>query len=154
MSVAGRLKWKPHRLQWIGRISCCVIVQAARDFWMKPELSCRLHKRTWTRRVSARKCSISCRWIPSLQQLTWFGEPVDAARLHALGLVGWVCDSGGAFDAALRVAEQLAGLDPDRLAAAKERVQAASRTGHAGQANAERASLLQMLAPATAVQAS
>ena len=96
------------------------------------------------------------RWLPTplLQQLAWFGEPVDAARLHALGLVGWVCDSGGAFDAALRVAEQLAGLDPDRLAAAKERVQAASRTGHAGQANAERASLLQMLAPATAVQAS
>ena len=95
------------------------------------------------------------RWLPTplLQQLAWFGEPVDAARLHALGLVGWVCDPGAAFDEALRLAERLAALDADFLAAAKERVQTASRRGHAGQANAERQGLLQMLAPAPDAQA-
>ena len=90
------------------------------------------------------------RWLPTplLQQLAWFGEPIDATRLHALGLVGWLCDSACAFDEALRLAERLAQVDADLLAAAKERVQAASRLGHAGEANAQRQNLLQMLAPA------
>ncbi|MEO6407911.1 MAG: enoyl-CoA hydratase-related protein [Burkholderiaceae bacterium] len=90
------------------------------------------------------------RWLPTplLQQLEWFGEPLDAARLHGLGLIGWVCDSGCAFDDALRVAERLAGSDPDTLTAAKERVHAASRSGYAGQANAERQTLLDLMAPA------
>ncbi len=89
------------------------------------------------------------RWLPTalLQRLAWFGEPADAQQLHALGLVGWVCGPGEAFDAALRLADRLAALDADFLSAAKERLQAASRRGHAGEANAQRRSLLQILAP-------
>ena len=96
------------------------------------------------------------RWLPTplLQQLAWFGEPVDAARLHALGIVGWLSDTTCAFDEALRLAERLAQVDADVLAAAKERVQAAGRRGHAGEANAQRQNLLQMLAPLADGQAS
>lgn len=96
------------------------------------------------------------RWLPTplLQQLAWFGEPVEAARLHALGLVGWLCDRDAAFDEALRLAERLASIDADALAGAKERVQAASRRGHAGEANAQRQSLLQTPAPVPDGQAS
>lgn len=64
---------------------------------------------------------------PLLQQMVWLGEPVDAARLHACGLVGWVCDSGRTLAEALRIADRLAATPAGRLAAGKELVQEARR---------------------------
>ncbi|MEO7152400.1 MAG: enoyl-CoA hydratase-related protein [Burkholderiaceae bacterium] len=89
------------------------------------------------------------RWLPTplLQQAVWLGAPIAAPTLHALGLVGWICDSGQALNQALAVARQLAGQAPETLAAAKERVQETNRRGHAGQAFAERQRLLADLAP-------
>ena len=131
-------------------VLACDLVVAARD--ARFTLG-RADDRPATESAATRQLA---RWLPTplLQQLAWFGEPVDAVRLHALGVVGWLSDSGSAFDEALRLAERLAGFDADELAAAKERVQAASRRGHAGEANAQRQSLLHMLAPAPDRQAS
>jgi enoyl-CoA hydratase/carnithine racemase len=64
---------------------------------------------------------------PLLQQMVWLGEPIDASRLHACGLVGWVCDSGRALAEALRIADRLAASPARDLAAGKELVQEARR---------------------------
>lgn len=131
-------------------VLACDLVVAARD--ARFALG-RADDRPATESHAARQLA---RWLPTplLQQLAWFGAPVDAARLNALGLIGWLCDSSFAFDEALSLAERLAQTDADVLAAAKERVQAASRSGHAGEANAQRRSLLQVPAPIPHGQAS
>ena len=67
-------------------------------------------------------------WLPTplLQQWAWLPEPMDAQRLHQIGVVGWLSDSGQALAVALGVASRLAARSPQALAAAKERVQQAS----------------------------
>ncbi len=89
------------------------------------------------------------RWLPTplLQQAVWLGVPLTAPTLHALGLVGWVCDSGQALDQALALARRLAARSPGDLATTKEQIQETSRQGHAGQALAERQRLLDVVVP-------
>ena len=55
-------------------------------------------------------------------QFIWLPEPLSAQRLHALGLVNWVVERGQALGHACAVAERLAQLAPDALAAAKDLV--------------------------------
>jgi enoyl-CoA hydratase len=54
------------------------------------------------------------------------GEPVDAPRAHAVGLVNRVVDEGGAVDAAVELATLIAGNGPLAVAASKEIAAAAS----------------------------
>jgi enoyl-CoA hydratase/carnithine racemase len=66
-----------------------------------------------------------------VQRLVWLAEPMDATRLHALGVVGWVAPRGEALAEALRLSERLAAMAPNAIASAKELVQLAStRTLH------------------------
>lgn len=81
-----------------------------------------------------------------LQQLVWLAEPVGAVRLHELGLVGWLCDSGQALAEALRVAQRLSAMAPNVVCAGKELVQQASRRSLAEQLSAEREQVLRALA--------
>ena len=68
---------------------------------------------------------------PLVQRMVWLAEPIGAAELHRLGIVGWVASSGQATAEALKVAGRLAALAPNAIASAKELVQqAASRTLH------------------------
>jgi enoyl-CoA hydratase len=48
------------------------------------------------------------------------GEPIDAERAHALGLVNRLADPGGALDAALDLARAIAANGPLAVAATKE----------------------------------
>jgi enoyl-CoA hydratase len=48
------------------------------------------------------------------------GEPIDAERAHALGLVNRLADPGGALDAALGLARAIAANGPLAVAATKE----------------------------------
>jgi enoyl-CoA hydratase len=48
------------------------------------------------------------------------GDPIDAERAHALGLVNRLAEPGGALDAALDLAGAIAGNGPLALAATKE----------------------------------
>jgi enoyl-CoA hydratase/carnithine racemase len=58
-------------------------------------------------------------------KLIWLGEPVSAEVLQSHGLVTAIAPSGRAIDEALRLAERLAALAPNAIAAAKELVDAA-----------------------------
>jgi enoyl-CoA hydratase len=52
-------------------------------------------------------------------ELALTGDPVGAARLHALGLVNTLTDEGGALDAALALARTIAANGPLAVAASK-----------------------------------
>jgi enoyl-CoA hydratase len=52
-------------------------------------------------------------------ELALTGDPIDAERAHALGLVNVVADEGGALDAALELADRIAANGPLALAATK-----------------------------------
>jgi enoyl-CoA hydratase len=47
------------------------------------------------------------------------GDPIDAERAHALGLVNVIADEGGALDAAIELAGRIAANGPLALAATK-----------------------------------
>ncbi len=53
-------------------------------------------------------------------ELALTGDPVDAARLHALGLVSRLTDEGGALDAALALARTIAANGPLAVATSKQ----------------------------------
>jgi enoyl-CoA hydratase/carnithine racemase len=55
-------------------------------------------------------------------ELLWLAGPVDAPRLHALGVVNRVTDKGQALPEALGLAAKLAAMAPNAVAAAKELV--------------------------------
>ena len=52
-------------------------------------------------------------------ELALTGDPIDAERAHALGLVNVVADEGGALDGALELADRIAANGPLALAATK-----------------------------------
>jgi enoyl-CoA hydratase/carnithine racemase len=63
------------------------------------------------------------------QRLVWLAEPVDAATLERHGVVGEVVEPGAALEAALALADRLAGLSACAVAAGKDLVGgAATRT--------------------------
>ena len=65
------------------------------------------------------------------QRMVWLAEPLGAAELHRLGLVGWIAASGQASAEALRLAARLAAMASNAISSGKELVQqAASRTMH------------------------
>lgn len=57
-----------------------------------------------------------------VNELLMFGERIGAQRLHELGLVNAVTESGNALHAALALAERLNGRAPNALASIKELV--------------------------------
>lgn len=58
-------------------------------------------------------------------ELALTGDPIDAERAHALGLVNRLAEPGGALDAALELAAEIVRNGPLALVAAKEILQAA-----------------------------
>ena len=60
------------------------------------------------------------------KELALTGEPIDARRAEALGLINRVAPKGGALDAALALAEEIARNAPLALAATKEIIDAQS----------------------------
>ncbi len=95
-----------------------------------------------------------CRALPRalVQQLIWLAEPVSAAQLHAHGLVNWVTDTGRALSEALAVAERLATMAPNAIAAAKELVQSAAGASLSEQLDAERNHFVESLFHANAAE--
>jgi len=73
-----------------------------------------------------------------VQRLVWLAEPIDAAQLHAAGVVGWLAPKGEALAQALQVADRLAAMAPNALASAKELVQLAPTRSLHQQLAAER----------------
>ena len=66
-----------------------------------------------------------------VQRMVWLAEPLGAAELHRLGVVGWIAASGQASAEALRLAARLAAMASNAISSGKELVQqAASRTMH------------------------
>ena len=59
-------------------------------------------------------------------ELTLTGDPIDAVRAQALGLINQVVPQSGALDAALELAERIARNGPLALKATKEMVRTAS----------------------------
>ncbi len=79
------------------------------------------------------------------QRLLWLGEPIDAAALQAHGVITEVSAPGGAFDAALRLAERLSAMAPNAIAAAKELLQLAPGRTLREQLGAERDHFIEAL---------
>ena len=73
-----------------------------------------------------------------VQQWVWLGEPLSARQLHDRGLVGWVADSGHAFDEAMRLAERLCDLAPNAVASGKALLNQAAGRSLREQLDAER----------------
>jgi len=61
-------------------------------------------------------------------EMLWLAAPVQAPRLHALGLVNRVTDKGHALAEALVLAERLGAMAPNAVAGAKELVAQARHT--------------------------
>jgi enoyl-CoA hydratase/carnithine racemase len=78
-------------------------------------------------------------------ELMWLAEPVDARRLHQLGVVNLVTDPGSALPEALRLAERLAEMAPNAITSAKELVTLASSRALDAQLAAEREHFLDNL---------
>jgi len=72
------------------------------------------------------------------QQLVWLAEPVSAETLRGHGVVAAVTPPGLAFDAAMRLAEQLTAMAPNAVASAKELLEQASGSTFSEQLAAER----------------
>src|SRR5450755_4553256 len=71
-------------------------------------------------------------------QMIWLGDPVSAEILHAHGLVAAIATPGHALDEALALAEKLAAMAPNAVAAAKELVTLATARTLVEQMRAER----------------
>ena len=78
-------------------------------------------------------------------QSIWLAEPLSAQTLMGHGLVAAVTAPGGAFDAALALADKLALAAPNAVAAAKALVDLASTQGLVDQLASERDSFLDSL---------
>jgi enoyl-CoA hydratase/carnithine racemase len=76
---------------------------------------------------------------------TWLAEPVPSQRLLSLGVVNRVCAPGKALTEALALAERLAAMAPNAVAAARALVRAASGCDLATQLQAERESFIAQL---------
>jgi enoyl-CoA hydratase/carnithine racemase len=87
------------------------------------------------------------RALPRAQvlKMIWLGEPVAAELLHSHGLVTAIAPSGRALDEALRLADRLAAMAPNALAAAKELVDEAAGQTLREQLAAERDQFLESL---------
>jgi enoyl-CoA hydratase/carnithine racemase len=72
------------------------------------------------------------------REIVWLAEPISAVRLHALGLVNRVTDKGGAFAEAAQLAERLAAMAPNALAAGKALLAGAPQRSLREQLDAER----------------
>jgi enoyl-CoA hydratase/carnithine racemase len=68
----------------------------------------------------------------------WLGEAVEVEQLHRLGVVAAVAPRGAALEAAIALAERLAAMAPNAVAAAKELVDAAAGRSLEEQLGAER----------------
>ena len=79
------------------------------------------------------------------QQWMWLAEPASARQLHAHGLVNQVTDSGGALAEALHLAERLAAMAPNALAAGKELLQQAQTATLTQQLESERNQFVEAL---------
>jgi len=71
-------------------------------------------------------------------QMIWLGDPVSADILHVHGLVAAIATPGHALDEALALAEKLAAMAPNAVAAAKELVTLATARTLVEQMRAER----------------
>jgi enoyl-CoA hydratase/carnithine racemase len=78
-------------------------------------------------------------------RLLWLCEPLGAREAQALGLVNWVSTKGGALAEALAVANRLAAMAPNAIAAVKELVTAAGRRDLHEQLDAERLAFVEQL---------
>lgn len=72
------------------------------------------------------------------QQLVWLGDAVGAEQLLAWGVVTEVCDDGTALDRALALAQRLAAMAPNAVAAGKQLVADAAGRPLREQLDAER----------------
>lgn len=75
---------------------------------------------------------------PLVTQLLMLGERIDAPRLHALGLVNRISDTGQALTDALALAETLNARAPNALASIKELINEAPLSALTPHLNAER----------------
>lgn len=75
---------------------------------------------------------------PLVTQLLMLGERIDAPRLHALGLVNRISDTGQALTDALALAETLNVRAPNALASIKELINEAPLSALTPHLNAER----------------
>lgn len=82
---------------------------------------------------------------PLALQAIWLAEPFGARELATHGLVAQVSDSGRALASALALAERLAAMAPNAVAAGKELVNQALREPLARQLTAERDQMLEAL---------
>ena len=82
---------------------------------------------------------------PLALQAIWLAEPFSARQLESRGLVVQVSDSGRAMAGALALAERLAAMAPNALAAGKELVNQASRETLSRHLTAERDQMLETL---------
>jgi enoyl-CoA hydratase/carnithine racemase len=82
---------------------------------------------------------------PLALQAIWLAEPFSARQLEAHGLVAQVTDSGRALAGARALAEQLAAMAPNALAAAKDLVNQAPRDTLVKHLTLERDQMLQTL---------
>jgi len=71
-------------------------------------------------------------------ELLWLGAPIEAPRLHALGVVNRVTDKGQALAEALALATRLAAMAPNAVSAAKELVARARLSPMTAHLEAER----------------
>lgn len=78
-------------------------------------------------------------------KMIWLGEPVSAEVLQSHGLVTALAPSGRALDEALRIADRLAAMAPNAIAAAKELVDEAAGQTLREQLAAERDRFLESL---------
>jgi enoyl-CoA hydratase/carnithine racemase len=83
-------------------------------------------------------------------ELLMCGDLVDAERLHALGLLNRLADTGQALQVALDLADTLHGRAPNALASCKELLDEAAHQPLSSQLNLERAHFLRNLAHANA----
>ncbi len=82
---------------------------------------------------------------PLALRAIWLAEPLSARQLESHGLIAQVTDSGRALGAAFALAERLAAMAPNALAAAKELVNQAPRGTLLAQLTLERDQMLQTL---------
>ena len=83
-------------------------------------------------------------------ELLMCGDLVEAERLHALGLVNRLADTGQALQAALDLADTLHGRAPNALASCKELLDEAAHQPLSAQLDLERAHFLRNLTHANA----
>ena len=78
-------------------------------------------------------------------KMVWLAEPVSAETLQSHSLVTMLAPSGGALDEALRIADRLATMAPNAIAAAKELIDAAPGHTLSEQLGAERDRFIETL---------